>query len=315
MLLLDENYDGAGRFDGKWTVWRDKTTPRISGTYDNGHRDGVWTWTDRDNNKEKEGNYVKGNRDGVWTEWTENKPTLVGQYVNGHADGTWIATDKNGVELGRYDLADGTGTELTFYPNKKIASKTTIYKGSQDGPYQELTQRGKLVLEGHFDGDRKGGWWKTWTESGVLLAESHWKRGRVDGVSREFVDGAPGMEATFKDGRATGAYTEYRGDKPAVTGQFVDDQRDGTWTEYAPDGSVRSIATYKLGILSGPWQQTTSGITLAGELREGRRVGTWTRTDRDGKVTRAAYPAPDLIATPPAPVAPATPVKPKRHAH
>jgi antitoxin component YwqK of YwqJK toxin-antitoxin module len=263
--------------------------PRISGSYDHGHRDGTWTWTDRDNNKEREGNYIKGQRDGVWTEWTENQPTLVGTYVAGKLDGTWIVTDKTGAELGRYDLADGTGTVLTFWPNKKVSSKTAMYKGSQDGPYVELSPRGKVMLDGHFSGDRKHGAWKTFTEGGQLVTESHWRHGRLDKDVTKLDSGSEDLHGTFKDGRATGAYRELRGGKPAVTGQLVDDKRDGTWTEYAADGTVRLISTYKAGVLNGPWHQVTAGVTLDGELVNGRRAGTWTRTDASGATTTIQY--------------------------
>jgi hypothetical protein len=74
-----------------------------------------------------------------------------------------------------------------------------------------------------------------------------------------------------------------------VTGQFAADRRTGTWTHYAPDDSVVLVATYKDGILDGPWRQLVDGTVLEGNMAAGRRAGAWTRTDRTGAVQTIAY--------------------------
>jgi antitoxin component YwqK of YwqJK toxin-antitoxin module len=85
---------------------------------------------------------------------------------------------------------------------------------------------------------------------------------------------------------------ELRRGKPAVTGQFAADRRTGTWTHYAEDGGVVLIATYKDGVLEGPWRQLVGGVVLEGTMAAGRRAGTWTQTDRGGAVRTLTYEAP-----------------------
>ena len=60
---------------------------------------------------------------------------------------------------------------LTFWGNKKPSSRQHLLQGAQDGIYQELTLRGKVVVEGHYRGDEKHGVWKEWTPEGVPTLE------------------------------------------------------------------------------------------------------------------------------------------------
>jgi antitoxin component YwqK of YwqJK toxin-antitoxin module len=292
LLLVDESYDRRGKHDGEYTIWRTSKLMRVHGQFEHGKRDGLWTWNDRDGNKEREGNYVDGKRDGPWTEWLENKIVFTGAYAQGKPDGEFIYYDRNQNELGRFTIAGGSGTMLTFWPNKKVASRQHVSQGAADGLYQELTNRGKVVVEGHYRGDVKHGAWKEWTGDGVPTLEQGWKRGKLDGLVRKYLDGKVATEATYKDGKAAGRYVEYRGGKPAVTGQFADDRRAGVWTEYDAGGRVTLIATYKDGVLDGPWHQLVGGVVLEGTMTQGRRTGTWTQTDKAGEVRRLTYPMP-----------------------
>ena len=290
--IVDEVFDRAGRRNGDYTIWRSKKTPRVKGEFDHGRRDGLWTWTDRDGNKERQGNYVNGRKDGPWTEWYENKIVFTGSYSRGRPDGEFIYYDRNENELGRFTIRGGTGTLLTFWPNRKIATRQHVYQGSPDGLYQELTPRGKVVVDGHYRGELKHGAWVERTADGAPLLEQTWKRGKLDGTVRKYVDGQLASEATYQDGKAQGAYAEYRAGKPAVTGQFADDRRTGTWTERDAEGRVVLTSTYRDGVLDGPWRQLVDGAVVEGAMRQGRRAGTWTRTDAAGAVQRTTYPGP-----------------------
>ena len=292
MLVADETYDDRGKLDGAYTLWRSPKVMRVKGVYDHGKRQGPWVWTDRLNNKEREGSYVDGKKDGPWLEWFENKLAFSGSYTQGKPDGEFVYFDRNGNELGRFSIADGTGTMLTFWGNKKPSSRQHLLQGAQDGIYQELTLRGKVVVEGHYKGDVKHGVWKEWTPEGVPTLEQMWRHGKLDGVVKKLVDGKVAMTVTYKAGKAQGPYVEHRDGKPAVTGQFVADQKDGTWTQYDADGSVILTATYKAGVLDGPWRQLVEGAVLEGVMVAGRRSGTWTRTDRAGSVSKLTYTTP-----------------------
>jgi antitoxin component YwqK of YwqJK toxin-antitoxin module len=289
-LLVDETYDRHGKHDGDYTIWRNKKQVRLHGVFEHGKRDGLWTWSDRDGNKEREGNYVDGKRDGPWTEWYENKIVFTGSYDQGKPDGEFIFYDHNQNELGRFEIKGGTGTMLTFWPNKKVASRQHMYQGAADGLYQELTSKGKVVVEGHYRNDLRHGAWKEWTADGVPTLDQSWKRGKLDGPLRKFIDGKVATETVYKDGKVAGSYVEYRDGKPAVTGQFADDKKTGVWTQYDPEGHVLLTATYKDGALDGRWRQLVGGVVLEGMMTQGRRTGTWTQTDKAGEVRELTYP-------------------------
>jgi antitoxin component YwqK of YwqJK toxin-antitoxin module len=119
-----------------------------------------------------------------------------------------------------------------------------------------------------------------------------WRRGKLDGAVKKFVDGKLATEASYKDGKATGPYTEYRGSKPAVTGQFQDDRKAGTWTQYDPEGHTVLTASYRDGVLEGVWRQLVDGAVVEGSVTQGRRTGTWTRTDKAGAVRQVTYQTP-----------------------
>lgn len=291
-LIAEEHYDRKGRLDGPYTLWRDAKVFRVKGQFSGGRRSGAWEWRDRKDKKEREGRYYGGRRDGDWSEWLDEKLVWSGSYDKGKPNGTFTYWDKAGNEIGTYDIKDGTGWVYTYWSNKKPYTKQHLYKGYEDGLYQELTRTGKLVVEGHFAGVFKHGRWKEWNADGVLLSEETWKKGKLEGAVKKYVDGKLAMEAAYVDGKADGPYVEYRLGKPAVTGQFAADAKTGTWTSYGADGSVLRIATYKEGVLDGPYRELTAGVVLEGAMVAGRRSGTWTRTDKAGAVRKLTYRAP-----------------------
>lgn len=293
-LLIDEAYDQKGKLDGDFTIWRDPKTQRVHGTYEHGKRTGTWTWTDKNNKKEREGDYLDGAKRGLWSEWIDDKLSWQGLYTDdGKPDGDFVYYDpKTGDELGRFTMTAGTGTMLTFYPNKKVASKTPMVNGQLQGKYEELSLRGKTLVEGRYLADKKHGVWKEQTELGVPTLEQHWKRGKLDGTVKKFIDGKVAVVSTYKDGLAEGPYTEYRDGKPSLAGQFTKDRRTGTWTAYNGDGSVTLTATYKDGVLDGPWKQLVDGTVVEGTLVAGRKVGTWSQTDRAGQKSSVTFETP-----------------------
>lgn len=288
-VVLDENYDRRGRLDGSFASWRDRKNLRVQGSYSHGKRVGKWTWFDRYGSKEREGTYVADQKTGPWLEWVEGKLASRGNYSDDKPDGEFIYYDKSGIVLGRFSIKDGTGAMTTFHSNRQVAIRQHLVNGLLDGSYQEFTPTGKVVVSGSYARDRKHGWWRQWTDVGTLVLEQHWRKGKLDGVVKKYDGRQLASEANFKAGKSHGSYTEFRGAKPSLTGQFVDDRRDGTWTSYDSEGNVMLTATYKDGVLQGPWRQRLGEVVLEGEMVAGRRAGTWTRTDRDGTTSTTTY--------------------------
>ncbi|MEJ7604562.1 MAG: hypothetical protein WKG01_42310 [Kofleriaceae bacterium] len=288
-LLAEEKFDRRGRLDGPYVLWRRPKVPRARGQFVHALREGAWLWNDRDGNKEREGSYAGGKRDGTWTEYVENRRVFSGAYSAGKPDGEFVYWDKGGNELGRFSIAGGTGVMQTFHLNKKASSRQRLVKGQENGSYQELTQRGNVVVDGRYTNGVKHGLWKERSPAGVLELEQEWKRGKLDGFVKKYVDGKLATEATYASGMASGTYVEYRAGKPAVTGQFASGRKTGTWTHRDPTGTVALVVTYRDGVLDGPWRQAGASGTLVGQVVAGRRSGTWTRTDAAGGVSKLTF--------------------------
>jgi antitoxin component YwqK of YwqJK toxin-antitoxin module len=288
-LLAEEKFDRGGKLHGPYVLWRRYKLVRAKGQFSHDKRVGAWLWNDRAGNKEKAGSYVAGKKDGTWTEYFEGKLVFSGQYTAGKPDGEFVYWDKLGNELGRFTITAGTGVMETFHLNKKTSSKQRLVDGLESGSYQELTARGIVVVDGRYANGKKHGTWKEYSPGGVLVLEQKWNRGKLDGFVKKYVDGKLASEATYVDGMASGRYAEYRAGKPAVTGHFAAARKIGTWQHHDPAGTVILTATYKDGVLDGPWRQVVDGSVLEGQMASGRRSGTWTRTDRAGAVSKLTH--------------------------
>ncbi|MDQ3368129.1 MAG: hypothetical protein M3680_22110 [Myxococcota bacterium] len=288
-VIAEENFDRQGKHHGSYVLWRSRNVPRVKGQFEHGARVGTWVWHDRERRKEREGRYLAGQRDGRWTEWWDTRVVFNATYRAGRPHGELSYYDRNGLELGKVTMTDGTGTLQTFHPNRKPATRQQLVRGVEEGLYQELTPRGKVTREGRYRGGAKHGVWKEWTADGVLLHEQTWKRGKLDGSAKKYAHGTLSLEAHYVDGRASGPYVEHRSGKPAVIGAFAADRKHGTWTHHGADGAVVLTASYEDGVLEGPWRQLVGGVVLEGTMRAGRRSGTWIETDRAGAVRTLTY--------------------------
>ncbi|HWD89534.1 MAG TPA: hypothetical protein VG367_15490 [Mucilaginibacter sp.] len=70
-------------------------------------------------------------------------------------------------------------------------------------------------------------------------------------------------------------------------GQFKNGKKDGTWTDYFIGGKKREEATYKDGVLNGPYRSYNndhSTVALSGNYVNGMREGDWEMFNMDGKV-------------------------------
>ncbi len=289
VLVADERYDAGGKIDGPYRSWRGVRSPLVSGRYAHGRRVGTWTWFDASGAKEKEGAYVGGMRDGAWTEWERGTITATGSFARGYPTGEHVRFDPKGRELGRFTIAGGAGTVLTFHPNGKVASRSTLSAGRPNGAYQELTPRGTVVVEGRFRDGEKHGAWKRWTASRALLLEQNYKAGKLDGHVRKYANGILVSDFELVGGRAHGAYVEYREGVVRLTGSFVEDRRHGTWTTFDREGRAVGVATYDRGTLNGPWRHEIAGVLQEGTMVQGRRTGTWTTKRPDGNVSTITY--------------------------
>ncbi|MGZ4044301.1 MAG: toxin-antitoxin system YwqK family antitoxin, partial [Bacteroidia bacterium] len=70
-------------------------------------------------------------------------------------------------------------------------------------------------------------------------------------------------------------------------GEFRDGKKEGRWTDYFIGGKKREVATYKDGLLNGPYRSYSddhSTIALSGNYVDGKRDGEWLMFGMGGKL-------------------------------
>jgi uncharacterized protein len=281
-LTLDMTFDDEGEPTGVFTAWRSHATLRERGTYLRGDRHGVWRWYGRGGELEREGSYFLGLRHGTWRQWSGGHLTMQGKYAKGRPQGVFTFWTSSGGVAGTCNMRNGTGTMPTYYDSGLTATKLDMVRGLRHGVYQELTPRGKVVVEGSYVNDQRDGPWLEFDGDGAVVREAHYTEGKLEGVVRRYRDGHLIAEAGYAGGQREGAYRELKvsgdgkGDVEAVSGSFHADRKSGEWIYRRDDGSPSLVANYKNGVLQGPWRQLAGEkVVVRGQHEAGRRTGTW----------------------------------------
>jgi uncharacterized protein len=287
-LTLAMRFDGEGEPDGPFTAWRNHSTLRERGAYVRGDRHGVWRWYGHGGEIEREGNYFLGLRHGTWRQWSGGHLAMQGKYVKGRPSGVFTFWNSSGGVAGTCNLRNGTGTMSTFYDNGVAATKVDMVRGLRHGNYQELTPRGRVVVEGTYVNDQRQGPWLAFDSDGAVVREANYNEGKLDGVERRYRDGHLVSETGYAAGQREGEYRELRisadgkSDVEVVSGSFRADRKSGEWIYRGDDGSPAMVANYKDGVLEGPWQQLAGAkVVVRGHYEAGRRTGTWSWATND----------------------------------
>jgi antitoxin component YwqK of YwqJK toxin-antitoxin module len=80
---------------------------------------------------------------------------MKGQYVQGKPDGRWIQWSRSGVELGSFELRQGTGTFLRWHENGRVFVAAAIDSGELRGPFRVWYDNGQRAVEGTYAGGGK----------------------------------------------------------------------------------------------------------------------------------------------------------------
>ena len=271
-LLVDENYDDKGKLDGAFTIWRDKKVPRVQGTYEHGKRIGTWVWTDKNNKKEREGDYLDGKKRGPWTECDRRQADVPGHVHRRQARRRLRLLRQDGqrarpVHDQRRHRHDADVPSEQEDRDEDAAWSRAAWRASTRSSRCAASSSSKVATSR----DKKHGLWREQTELGVPTLEQHWKRGKLDGAWKKYVDGKVAVDGDVQGRQGRRAVHRVPRWQARADGQFAADQRTGTWTTYDADGAVTLIATYKDGVLDGPWRQLVAGVVLEGTMSGGRR--------------------------------------------
>ena len=88
----------------------------------------------------------------------------------------------------------------------------------------------------------------------MLIAQSNWTNGLLDGISRTYYPSAKKKsETNYRLGLRDGlCLTCYESGMPQISGQYKNDQPDGIWKFMDQNGKIKYELTYYRGRLQNP---------------------------------------------------------------
>lgn len=183
--------DEKGNKHGLWKgVFEDTKNPKYEGTFEHGKEVGVFTFFDNTKTKTvvatREFNPKDNSAYTIFYDQLKNKVSE-GKVLNKLYEGQWKyyhKASKSIMATENYSKGKLEGLRSVFYPNGKIAEEI-IYKN-----------------------DLKNGFYKRYTESGIIIEESNYKNNQFEGLAifRDADDGTIVSKGKFVNGKKAGIW-------------------------------------------------------------------------------------------------------------
>ncbi|HEY9046716.1 MAG TPA: tetratricopeptide repeat protein [Ohtaekwangia sp.] len=221
---------------GTWTYYYPNGRIEKTGAFKDGTSTGEWLFYDtRGNIIEKRNFNTEGLYHGEDTFFADGKPTSVHTYKNDVLTRI-VYLDKNGKELGKYELGNGTVNAKTFYASGQMNGEGVYKKGKVEGR------------------------WTYYQPEGVKLSEYTYVAGLAQGEATEFFrHGQKKYIFQYKDNQLHGYYQEFHANgKVKEEGWMQDGQRQQQWLSYYPDGTIESDGFYLNDELIGDYYDYNS---------------------------------------------------------
>ena len=190
--------DDKGNKNGPWKgFYSDTKNPKYEGTFEHGKEVGVFTFYDNTKTKiviaTREFKPKDNSAYTIFYDQLKNKVSE-GQVVNKLYEGQWKYYHKASkaiMTIENYSKGKLEGLRSVFYPNGKIA--------------EEMLYKNNL----------KNGYYKRYTESGIIIEESNYKNDQFDGLAifRDADDGTIVSKGKFVNGKKTGVWQFFQGGK------------------------------------------------------------------------------------------------------
>ena len=225
----------------------------------------TWTWFDSGNNKEREGSYDDGKKDGAWNEWSENKPTFNGTYATAARRHVHVVRSQRQrarpASTSRTAPACGRRSIRTTTSRRR---RSTCSTASATASYQELTPRKARRRRGPLRRRRQARLVEgvdrhracSTLEEHVEARQARRRGGRSTPTAR-----SPWRRRT-RTARSTARTPSFATASRRSTGQFAADRKTGRGRPTTAAARVMLTASYKDGVLDGPWHELVDGAVL-----------------------------------------------------
>ena len=191
----------------------------------------------------------------------------------------WTKKDNEGKVVYQATFKDDKpiGEMKRFHPNGKIKATMNFVEGSDESEAQLFDERGKLIAQGKYSGQKKIGEWtylldskvvstetylngqkngisKRFYKTGELLEESTWQNDKLNGIYRTyFQDGKAFLECNYSQGLRNGAFkTWFPNGTLELDAIYTNDARDKDWKYYSESGELLYTLKFNLGKLLNP---------------------------------------------------------------
>lgn len=199
--------------------------------------------------------------------------------AQGRKQGYWTKKDAEGRLLYQATFKNDqpVGEMKRFHPNGKIKAVLVFTEGSETSEAQLFDERGKLIAEGKYIGQKKTGLWKYLVDgkvmstetyidgqksgtskrfysTGELLEEAEWLNGQLHGIYRSyFQDGKPYLECKYAEGKRNGVFkTSFPNGAPELDAFYTNDLRDKDWQYFDETGRLLYTLKFEGGNLLNP---------------------------------------------------------------
>ena len=184
-------FDEKGNKNGLWKgVYEDTKNPKYEGTFEHGKEVGVFTFFDNTKTKivlaTREFNPTDNSALTVFFDKNNNKVSE-GKVLNKLYEGQWKYYHK---------------------ASKSIMATENYSKGKLEGLRSVFYPSGKIAEEMIYVNNLKNGFYKRYTETGILIEESNYKNNLYDGLAifRDAEDGTVVSKGKFVNGKKSGIW-------------------------------------------------------------------------------------------------------------
>jgi antitoxin component YwqK of YwqJK toxin-antitoxin module len=190
---------------------------------------------------------------------TYSQEDLNQQDDSGKKFGAWEGRYPNGNlrYKGRFHDNQPVGTFQYFYEDGSKRATNEFSKSGHKAINKSFSKSGILIAEGIYLDQKKDSVWRIYSDAdGVLLSEETYKNDHLEGVTIVYYPGTSqkAEETYYIGGIKNGTSKKFfeNGQMMSVT-NFRDDQPEGMFTFFYESGLVQLEGNYKNGFKFGKW--------------------------------------------------------------
>ena len=175
-------------------------------------KQGYWRIQDVKSNLTYQGKFVDDLFEGWWEVLSGYTLICAGNYEQNKKQGYWgylqIGQNKTSKYVNyKNDTLSGLAREFTL--DSVLISSGYYTKGLKNGYWKFYSNIGVLKEQGDYYDDYKSGWWKNYDDNGQILEEASYSRNEIAGYVIKYLNGVKSEEGQQFNGKKWGAWKYY----------------------------------------------------------------------------------------------------------